>query len=70
MRKCVALFSLICILLTLTVSASATAAKSVSAHATVSHDGTCQVTLTATIHLDQVTEDLRFPLPGKSSNVR
>jgi hypothetical protein len=53
----------------LTVSASATAAKSVSAHATVSHDGTCQVTLTATIHLDQVTEDLRFPLPGKSSNV-
>ncbi len=69
MRKCVALFSLICILLTLTVSASATAAKSVSTHATVSHDGTCQVTLTATIHLDQVTEDLRFPLPGKSSNV-
>ena len=69
MRKCLALFSLICILLTLTVCASATAAKSVSAHATVSHDGTCQVTLTATIHLDQVTEDLRFPLPGKSSNV-
>ena len=69
MRKCLALFSLICILLTLTVCASATAAKSVSAHATVSHDGTCQVTLTATIHLDQVTEDLRFPLPGKSANV-
>ena len=69
MRKCVALFSLICILLMLTVSAGATAAKSVSAHATVSHDGTCQMTLTATIHLDQVTEDLRFPLPEKSANV-
>ena len=69
MRKCLALFSLICILLTLSVSASATAAKNVSAHATVSHDGTCQVTLTATVHLDQVTEDLRFPLPGKATNV-
>ena len=69
MRKLIALISFICILLMLSVSASATAAKSVSAHATVSHDGTCQMTLTAAIHLDQVTEDLHFPLPGKSTNV-
>lgn len=61
---------LICMLLTLTLTAGAApAAKSVSSYATVSGDGTCQVTLTATIHLDQVTEDLRFPLPGKSTNV-
>ena len=70
MRKMPIFITLICMLLTLAVSASAaTAAKNVSAYATVSGDGTCQVTLSATIHLDQVAEDLRFPLPGKASNV-
>lgn len=69
MRKILVLMLTICMLLTLAVSASATAAKSVSTYATVSNDGTCQVTLTATIHLDQVTEDLRFPLPEKATGI-
>ena len=70
MRKVLVWMLTVCMLLTLAVSASAaTAAKNVSAYATVSGDGTCQVTLTATIHLDQVTEDLRFPLPEKASNI-
>lgn len=70
MRKLFIWICLACMLLSMTVVASAaTAAKSVSTYATVSNDGTCQVTLTATVHLEQVTEDLRFPLPGKASNV-
>lgn len=69
MRKPVIFIILVCMLLTLAVSASATAAKSVSTYATVSGDGTCQVTLTATVHLDQVTENLRFPLPEKAANI-
>ena len=69
-RKLIVWICLVCLMLTLAVTASAaTAAKSVSTYATVSNDGTCQVTLTVTIHLDQVTEDLRFPLPGKASNI-
>ena len=70
MRKTLVLIIAVYMLLTVAVSASAaTAAKSVSAYATVSNDGACQVTLTATIHLEQVVEDLCFPLPEKSSNV-
>ena len=70
MRKLLLWLSLVCMVLTLWVSASAAnAAKSVSSHATVSHDGTCQVSLSVTVHLEQVTEDLRFPLPGKAANI-
>ena len=70
MRKLFIWMSLVCLLLSMTVTAgAATAAKSVSAYATVSGDGTCQVTMTVAIHLDQVTEDLYFPLPGDSANV-
>ena len=70
MRKIFLWISLLCLLLSMTVTAgAATAAKSVSSYATVSGDGTCQVTLTAAIHLDQVTDDLYFPLPGTSANV-
>lgn len=70
MRKFLVFVLLLGILCSLSVGASAaTTAKNVSAYATVSHDGTCQVTLTANLHLDQAVEDLRFPLPEKASNI-
>ena len=70
MRKFIVWICLVCLLLSVTVTAgAANAAQSVSSHATVSHDGTCQVSLSVTIHLEQVTEDLQFPLPGKASNI-
>lgn len=70
MRKLFIWVCLVAMLLAMTVSVSAApVAKSVSSHATVSHDGTCQVTMSVTIRLDQVAEDLRFPLPGKASNI-
>ena len=54
MRKLFIWFCLVAMLLALSVSVSAAPiAKSVSSHATVSHDGTCQVTMSVGIQLDQ-----------------
>lgn len=70
MRKFVVFVSLLCLLCTLFVGASAaTGAKSVNSYATVSADGKCQITLTAAIHLDQPVEKLRFPLPKNAENI-
>ena len=70
MRKFIVWLCLACLVLSLSVTASAAnTAQKVKADATVSHDGTCQVTMVVTIHLDQVTEGLKFPLPGNASNI-
>ncbi len=70
MRKALVFITVLCVVFSLAVSVNAaTYAKNVSAYATVANDGSSQITLSATIHLDQAVEDLRFPLPGKSSNV-
>ena len=70
MRRVVIFGLLLALVCSLAVGASAaTAAKNVSAYATVATDGSCQVTLTATVHLDQVVDGLRFPLPEKASNI-
>lgn len=70
MRKILIWMMLLCVFCSLFVTAgAATAAKSVSTFATVSSDGTAQVTLTANIHLDQVDENLQFALPGDATNV-
>lgn len=70
MRRLLVLATLLCLICSLAFGASAaTYAKSVSTYATVSNDGTCQVTLTATLHLDQSVDNLRFPLPGKAGNI-
>ena len=54
MRRTCVLITLLCLICSLAVSTSAaTYAKNISAYATVSNDSTCQVSLTATIHLDQ-----------------
>ena len=70
MRKITVFITLLCLLCTLAVGTNAvTAAKNVSTYATVSSDGSCQITLTAAIHLDQPVENLRFPLPGNAGNI-
>ncbi len=43
--------------------------SSAAAHATVSPDGSCQCTLTATIQLDQAADDLTFPVPKDATNI-
>jgi len=69
-RRILVLF-LIAVMLTglVTGVSAANAAKNINAHATVSADGSCQVSLTAAIHLDQPAPGLRFPLPKQASNI-
>lgn len=70
MRNILIFLCLIALLCGMTVTAgAATAAQSIGTYATVSNDGTAQVTLTANIHLDRVEENLRFALPGEASNI-
>lgn len=70
MRKIMVCILLIGVLCGLCIQAGATpVAKSLSGYATVSSDGSCQVTLTANVQLDGIMENLRFPLPAKASHV-
>ena len=70
MRKILVFLSVLCLVSMLAVSAGAvTGAKTVSSYTTVTADGSCQSTLTVTIHLDAPVEDLTFPLPGEAKNI-
>ena len=70
MRR-IAVFTLALVLFfTLTFPAAAAAsASSFGAYATVSQDGSCQVSMTVRLHLDQVLTDLTFPVPKQATNV-
>ena len=60
----------IVLLFGLTVSVSgATGASRVGVYATVAADGSCQVTATATLHLEQSISQLYFPVPGNASDI-
>lgn len=48
---------------------AATGATGVSSNSTVSSDGSCHVTLTATLHLDSAMDDLRFPVPVGATDI-
>lgn len=70
MRKIAVFITLLCLLFTLAVGASAaTGAKSISAHGTVIADGSCHLTLTMAVHLDSAVEKLLFPLPGDAESI-
>ena len=57
------LFSFICI-----PASAATSATGVRIDAVLDPDGSCQITLAATLHLDQAA-DLRFPLPANARGI-
>ena len=63
----IALMLIVC-LLAGTVSAQ-TGATSVNVYATVSSDGSCQVTVTALLHLEQPMAELYFPVPRDAESV-
>ena len=70
MRKILAFLTLFCLMCGLVCSAdAATAARSANSYTTVAADGSCQTTLTVTVHLDAPVEDLTFPLPGNAKNI-
>ena len=51
------------------VAEAATSATGVSGFATVASDGSCQISLTATLHVESTGEKLTFPVPAEATNV-
>jgi len=54
--------------LSVTASAAVSAPK-VSCFATVMSDGSCQVTMTVTLHITEQTKDLTFPVPAQATGI-
>lgn len=64
------LIILMCCMLLTTVVLCADQATSIQSAATVDSDGSCQVTMIVTIHLEEGNEDLTFPLPAEAKSIR
>ena len=70
MRKLLTMFMLILLLLTLPISVfAAGSATSANVVASVAADGSCQVNMTVTVHLDQAEEKVYFPIPRDAASV-
>ena len=70
MRKMIILAMAALLLLALPISASAaTGASNVTSQTTVSSDGSCQVVLQMTLHLEQTMDEVTFPIPANAKNV-
>lgn len=70
MRKILCILILAALMLMLTTGASAaTSASEISVFATVSSDGSCQLTATATLHLEQAGDSLHFPVPREATGI-
>lgn len=70
MKKVLLLCVAVLLVLGLTVSISAAvSAPKVSIFATVSQDGSCQITQSVTLRLDQAAQDLYYPIPEQATNV-
>lgn len=59
----------LCFLLLTTTAYAQNAASDVSSIGTATEDGSCQITMTVTIRLDETADSLVFPLGSKVSNV-
>ena len=69
MRKLLTGILVLCLLLTLAVSAmAATEATHIGAHGTVSPDSSCSMALTVTLRVEQA-EDLQFPVPRNATSI-
>lgn len=72
MTRFLALLSCLILVLGLCIGVSAadnTRASSVNIFATVSSDGSCDVTTTVTLHVESPQAELSYPVPAKASNV-
>lgn len=70
MRRICFLFSLLLFLSVLALPiAAATGATRLQSQATVSTDGSCQISLTLGLHLDNTVSDLYFPIPLDAENI-
>ena len=70
MRRAAAIFTALLLLICMTtVVSAASGATAAEAHATVTADGGCQVTLRLTVHLDSPVEKLVFPIPAGARSI-
>lgn len=70
MRRFMGIGLVLLLLCALAVPVSAaTEASSASCAATVYSDGSCQISMTVTLHLDQGLNDLNFPIPAEATGV-
>lgn len=70
MRRIIHVLLAVFLLVSLAMNVSAfNAANNMGVYATVSNDGSCTVTLTATLRLDQAEERLKFPLPRNAYGI-
>lgn len=70
MRRLFAILSITILIFALAIGASAvTGASKLSSFATVSADGSCQVTLSVTLHLESAVDKLYFPIPAEATGI-
>lgn len=70
MRRFTVVLAVIALLAALTLPASAaTGASGINSFSSVSSDGTCQVTVTVTFHLETALEELYFPIPANARDI-
>ena len=71
MRRIITLLLCCLMMLSLTITASAdSSASHIQNYSAVTADGSCQVTLTVTLHLENPQEEITFPLPKEAENIR
>ncbi len=64
------IFAAVLLICLLAVSASAASGiTALESHSTVTADGTCQVSINATVHLDEAVDKLTFPLPADAGGI-
>ena len=70
-RRILVLVLSLILILGLSVSASAeSAVTNLQNYATITSNGSCQVNLTVSLHIDTPTEGLTFPLPKEALDIR
>ncbi len=70
MRRIRRIMAALLLILTLAVTAeAATGASKMNSFATVSSDGSCQVNMTVTFHMEQAVDRLYFPVPREATGV-
>ena len=71
MRKLLIVFSVIVLLLALTVGVSAdTAASRLLIQAVVDADGGCQITQILSVRIEDQDQSVLYPLPANAQNIR
>ncbi len=70
MRKIGIFLTALALILTLGITAfAATGVSGMNSFATVSSDGSCNINLTVTLHLEQAQDKLYFPIPAEATGV-